>query len=41
LSLAPGVEKREGKNDIKTRTGYYAPKPDMGSAPAVEKSPNH
>lgn len=41
LSLAPGVEKREGKIAIKTRTGYYTPKTDTGSAPTVEKSPTH
>ena len=40
LSLVPGVEKREGKVEIKTRSGYYAPKA-AADTPAVEKSPQH
>jgi Ca-activated chloride channel homolog len=41
LSLSPDVEKREGKIEIKTRSGYYAPKADSGGTPAVEKPPAH
>jgi VWFA-related protein len=43
LSLAPNIEAREGKIDIKTRTGYYAPKPgsNSGSEPVNKKKSKH
>jgi Ca-activated chloride channel family protein len=37
LSVSPAVEKREGKIQIKTRSGYFAPKD--GSPPAASDKP--